>query len=345
MLLGLETFSYHLAFAYGQMNIFDFIQRTAELGLDGVQINVEGHDLAHLGSDDPGFLREVRAIVGSLGLFVELDTCDTNPDNLIRVLNICKALGADTMRVYSSIGGDVQEELERAVEDVRQVIPVCADYGVRIAFENHEFESSHDVLEVVRKVNSEHVGAHIDTGNSMMVWEDPIDAIKAMASHAVSSHFKDHLVIMLNNQPMIAGVPLGKGSIDLAEAYRILAEQSPLDRINIEVCYGYIAPFRLPEAEGYGAKLGQGSFRIHQPPYDPSVVAPDILHYLDSADELDSYAWQDLAKLPSSESERQELVALQDQAVGGSFYYGRRQLGVQSCGFMSANPRLRNTGG
>ena len=168
MLLGLETFSYHLAFAYGQMNIFDFIQRTAELGLDGVQINVEGHDLAHLGSDDPGFLREVRATIEGLGLFVELDTCDTNPDNLTRVLNICKALGADKMRVYSSVGGDVQEELARAVEDFRQVIHVCADYGVRIAFENHEFESSHDVLEVVRKVNSEHVGAHIDTGNSMM---------------------------------------------------------------------------------------------------------------------------------------------------------------------------------
>jgi hypothetical protein len=32
MLLGLETFSYHLAFAYGEMNIFDFIERTAELG-------------------------------------------------------------------------------------------------------------------------------------------------------------------------------------------------------------------------------------------------------------------------------------------------------------------------
>lgn len=45
MLLGLETFSYHLAFAYRKMNIFDFIKRTAELGLDGVEILVEGADL------------------------------------------------------------------------------------------------------------------------------------------------------------------------------------------------------------------------------------------------------------------------------------------------------------
>ncbi len=56
MLLGLETFSYHLAFGYGKMDIFDFIRKTVEFGLDGVEINVEGDDLAHLGSEDPGFL-------------------------------------------------------------------------------------------------------------------------------------------------------------------------------------------------------------------------------------------------------------------------------------------------
>ena len=54
MQLGLETFSYHLAFAYGKMDIFDFIKRTAEFELDGVEINMEGADLAHLGSDDSG---------------------------------------------------------------------------------------------------------------------------------------------------------------------------------------------------------------------------------------------------------------------------------------------------
>ena len=130
MLLGLETFSYHLAFAYGKMDIFDFIERTAELGLDGVQINAEGADLAHLGSDDPGFLREVRAMIENLGLFVEIDTCDTNPQNLTHVLNICQALGADTMRVYSSFGGDLKAELQQAAEDFSHMIGLCADYGV-----------------------------------------------------------------------------------------------------------------------------------------------------------------------------------------------------------------------
>ena len=38
LLLGLKTFSYHLAFAFGNMDVLGFVQRSAELGPDGVQI-------------------------------------------------------------------------------------------------------------------------------------------------------------------------------------------------------------------------------------------------------------------------------------------------------------------
>jgi len=79
MLLGLESFSYHLAFAYKQMNVFDFIRRTAELGLAGVEILVEGANLGHLGSEDPGFLRDVRALTDELAC-----TSNSTPANTDR---------------------------------------------------------------------------------------------------------------------------------------------------------------------------------------------------------------------------------------------------------------------
>jgi sugar phosphate isomerase/epimerase len=324
MLIGLESFSYHLAFAYGKMNVLGFIKRTADLGLDGVEILAEGDDLCHLGSDDPGFLREVRALIDGLGLYAELDTCDTDPRRLTRALHICHALGADRLRVYSSVGGEVKREIAQAVKDFRQVIGLCADYGVKIGYENHEHETSQDVLEVVRQVGSEYVGAHIDTGNSMMIWEDPLAAVTNMASRAVSTHFKDHMVILVNGQPMVVGVPLGRGSIDCAKCFQVLAKQSPLERVSIEVCYGYIAPFHLPEAQGFGGKLGQGAFRIQPPPYDPAVVAPFLLRCLDEGIELQSFGWRELAKAPRSEAERQELLVWQDQAVIESVAYVKK---------------------
>jgi hypothetical protein len=110
-----------------------------------------------------------------------------------------------------------------------------------------------------------------------MVWEEPLEAVKNMASYAVSSHFKDQMVIRLDDQPMIVGTP-----------------------------------------------LGQGCFQVHEPPYDSAVVAPHLLRDVDHATELQSYAWQDLTRIPRTEAQRQELLALQDQAVIDSVAYVKR---------------------
>ena len=321
MLLGLETFSYHLAFAYGGMDVFSFIERTHGFGLDGVQINAEGFDMGHLGGDDPGFLKEVRSAIDEYQMYVEVDSNIATSEHLSKMLGVCNILGADKLRVYASMGGDIKEELGRAPERLREVLPLCAEYGVKIAFENHEYETSDEVLEVVRKVDSEYVGTHVDTGNSMSVWEDPVQAVKAMAPYAVSTHFKDSQVIVVNGEPFIVGVPLGRGSIDCAECFRILAEESPLERINIEVCYAYMARFSRPRELGCGAELGKGAFSILEPPYDPEVIAPFLLDSAVDGQNLRAFSWQEMAKTLASGSQREEVLRLQDQAVAESVEY------------------------
>lgn len=318
MLLGLETFSYYLAFSSGRMDIFSFIERTKALGLDGVQINIEGGDLGHLKNDSPEHLKKVRALCEALELYIDVDACGTDPDQLRRYLKICTELRADRLRVYSSFGGDVKQEMAKAVQDFKAVAPAFAEAGVRIAYENHEYETSHDIMRVIRAVSSPIVGAHIDTGNSMMLWEDPISAVRNMAPKVVSTHFKDHLVIDIGGEPVIVGVPLGAGAIDLAECYRILAEETDLDRINIEVCYGYLAPFRVEQAQGEGAKLGEGAFSRVAPPFDPEVVAPHLLR--PKKDGFKSYAWQEIASL-ADKGELEQLIVWQEKAVKTSVEY------------------------
>lgn len=272
MQIGLETFSYHLWFGQGRMDVFGFIERCVALGLDGVQLNVNGPNAGHVGGSDPGRLREIREMTDSLGMFVEIDSRGTGPEHLVRMLGICSAVGADVLRTYASCGGDLAQELAEAPANLRQVLPVCAELGVRIAVENHEYETSADVLEIVRQVDSKWVGTHVDTGNSMMVWEDPVEAVATLAPLAVSSHFKDHVVVLGEREPLVVGVTLGTGSIDCAECFRILDEQSPLQRLIIEVCYAYSAPFRRPCEQGAGGQLGAGAFRPVEGPFDPSWV-------------------------------------------------------------------------
>ncbi len=282
MLLGMETFSYHLAFPAGKMDVFDFIQRCAALGLDGVQLNAEGPGLGHLGSHNPGHLQAIRDITKDLGLFVEVDTQGTDPKHLANMLNSCAGVGADVLRTFASCGGDLAQELAQAPQHLREVVPMCADLGIHIAVENHEYETAQDVLKVVRQVDSEWVGTHVDIGNSMMVWEEPVAAVAALASYAVSSHFKDHIVILEDEEPLVVGVTLGTGNIDCTECFRILAEESPLERVIIEVCYAYSAPFRRPQRQGAGGRLGEGALRVDEGQFAPSWIPPTVSQVSDS---------------------------------------------------------------
>lgn len=272
--LGIETFSYHLQMDTGLMDVFGFVSAARKLGLDGVQINIgPGRGTyGHLGSIDPGHLRELREEVTRNGMFIEIDTRGTDPDFITRSLHLCSDLGADVLRLYAPPENDLDAALDKAVTGFRTVVPVCRDLGVRIAFENHEYETSERILRVVRAVDSEWVGTHVDTGNSMMMWEDPVMATKALSEFAVSSHLKDHVVVRQNDEVAVAGVTLGEGNASCAECFRMLCEASPLERIVIEDCYGYRAPFRTPQHLGAGAELGQGAFKIVEPPYDPAFI-------------------------------------------------------------------------
>ena len=298
MLLGMETFSYHLAFGAG-MDIPRFIERCAELGLDGVQLNM-GQLGPFLGGDS-GRARQVRERAAALGLFVELDTRGTDPAHLAEMLRLCHAIGGDVLRTYVSCGGDLAQELDQAPAHLKAVVPICRDLGIRIAVENHEYETSQEVLTMVRRVESEWVGTHVDTGNSMMVWEDPVAAVRAAAPLAVSSHFKDHVVIVEEGQPLVVGVTLGTGSADCRECFRILAQESPLQRLVIEVCYGYSAPFRRPQEQGAGGRLGAGAFRVVEGPHDPAWIAPCLRN--------------------ASPEELRQLIAWQEEAVVQSVAY------------------------
>lgn len=268
----METFSYHLALNQGRMDLPGFIARCAELGLEGVQLNM-GY-LARFLQANPAGIRQVREMAAGLGLFLEVDDSGTDPAHLTGMLNLCRELGADVLRTYVSLGGNLAEELARAPEQLRTVAPLCRKLGVRIALENHEFETSAEIMRLVRAVDSEWVGALIDTGNSMMVWEEPATATRTMAPAAVSTHFKDHIVILEDGAPRVVGVALGTGSADCAECFRLLATESPLERLVIEVCYGYSAPFRRPVERGGGGRLGAGAFRVAPDPLDPAWAMP-----------------------------------------------------------------------
>ena len=97
-----------------------------------------------------------------------------------------------------------------------------------------------DALEVgmlwlIDQVGHPHVGACVDTVNSMMVLEDPMKAIENLVPRSFTNHFCDHRIERDQFGCRFTGVACGDGDIDLKRALDLIETQSAMERINIEV--------------------------------------------------------------------------------------------------------------
>jgi len=298
MKIGLETESYHLQFISGKMDIFGFIRKTAELGLDGVMINiVKWPDMpgwGTLASFEPEYLKKVKAEIQKYGFFAEIDTNGTDPDHLAEVIEVAHQIGADIIRTYTCLEGYDAVRLKQAPGNIRQIVPLLQKYRIKLAVENHEDEIADEVIQIIEEVNSPWVRAHCDIGNGMMAWEDPVEAVKKLAPYAFTTHFKDHIIVHDGEDYRVCGVPVGTGNIDTEQIFKILVEQSTLTRINVEMCFPYATQFKREPGTGGVFAVGEGAFKVEQPPYDLSVIKP--LDYYDPPQELMEQMIEDQAK-------------------------------------------------
>ncbi|MCM3170043.1 sugar phosphate isomerase/epimerase family protein [Peribacillus frigoritolerans] len=283
MKIGLETESYHLQFITGRMDIFGFIRKTAELGLDGVMINIVPwpglSGWGTLESFEPEYLERVRKEIQKYGFFAEIDTNGSDPEHLKEVIKAAHRIGADVIRTYTCLGEYDPERLKKAPGDIKKIVPLLEKYRIKLAVENHEEELTNEVIQIINEVNSPWVSAHCDVGNGMMAWEDPVEAVRKLAPYAFTTHFKDHIIIHDGEDYRVCGVPVGTGNIDTEECFKILVEKSTLTRINVEMCFPYAVNFKRELGAGGVFAVGEGAFKVEQPPYDLSVIKPLDYYY------------------------------------------------------------------
>ena len=115
------------------------------------------------------------------------------------------------------------------------------------------------------------MGALYDYGNSMMLREDPLEALEAMLPWTRKAHMKDHVVM----HGMVCGVPTGEGVLPIADITRRLLEAG-VTRIAFENVWGYTCPFH-PREDGLPEETGGPIFAPHEDPQDPAFFLPDVM--------------------------------------------------------------------
>jgi hypothetical protein len=85
----------------------------------------------------------------------------------------------------------------------------------------------------------------LDTGNPAYAGEDPVYAAEMLAPFAVTTHLRDTLVWLDQDDIKAQWAPVGKGNVDLARIVDILQREAPNVPIDFEIITG-VGPASLP---------------------------------------------------------------------------------------------------
>jgi len=226
-----------------QFDLFEpltFLKHCRGLGAGGMQ--------ASLGVPDADAVRELRDYAEQHSLFIDAivspprDAADIDRfDAEIRSAAEVGALAVRTVimpgRRYEQFDSlaEFREFATRGQRMLELAAPVVEKHRVPLAVENHKDQRNDERVALFEHIDSEFVGACVDTGNSFALCEDPIETIKVLAPWAKTVHLKDQAVQEYDDGFLLGDIPLGQGCFDVKQMVRILRNAQPGIRFTLEL--------------------------------------------------------------------------------------------------------------
>ncbi len=224
----------------GFQNAIDLNNNCHEIGAGGVQVGVKDWSL--------DFARKVRDQREKLGLYLEGSIGLPNkPEDVQRFeqdVKSAKEAGAIILRTVASTGRryEVYHSMEEYSTAIRQAIislqlaeSIAKKYNVKIAVENHKDWHAPELVDIIKKLDSEYIGITLDFGNSIALLEDPMKVVEVLAPYIFSTHVKDMGVAEYSDGFLLSEVPLGQGFLDLKKMIEICETHQPNIPFNLEM--------------------------------------------------------------------------------------------------------------
>ena len=236
MKVGIDSYCYHRFFGevYGplgepsrRMTYADFLQRAAELKVDGVSL-----ETCFFESFDDAYLKGLKAIIdaGKMEPVVAWGhpkgfEGGKKPEAMAEIrqmFRVCHILGAKVMRVVGSsldYRNDPHEPQLRALTGIfKEAAQAAEGEGVKLAMENHFDFTTDEFIDLVDRVDSSHFGVCFDTGNSLRIGDDPVESARMLGQHIFATHTKDVKPVYGVSPKewyFFACVPVGQGVINM----------------------------------------------------------------------------------------------------------------------------------
>ena len=163
-------------------------------------------------------------------------------------IEVADRLDVRTMRVFSGNakpGYSFDDGFAWIVDGLAAGAHYAESHGVTLALENHGLMAgrSSQVRRVIEAVGSPALRANIDTGNFLLVNQNPTEAAQELATLAALVHLKDfrrarpdetaHVYKALDGAPF-AGAVVSQGEVDLAAIIKILGDAGYAGWLSLE---------------------------------------------------------------------------------------------------------------
>jgi sugar phosphate isomerase/epimerase len=122
-----------------------------------------------------------------------------------------------------------EPQVRNSIRMLEEAVEVAREHDVVLAIENHIDFTSREILQIVEGVGSEFLRVNFDTGNTLRLYEDPVEAARRLAPYTVATHTKDIVTLPKGGSPAERftywpSAPCGEGLIDLEGVARALAD-------------------------------------------------------------------------------------------------------------------------
>lgn len=256
MKVGIDSYCYHRLFGEvytGQnqpqyrLSFEDFLTKIDKLGIDGVSL-----ESCFIPQFDDAYLYGVKAHLDASGMDrvyawghpdgLEGGRNEQAFEEMVQHIEYAKLIGADVMRV---VGSSLmfrfephEPQLEKLTRMFSEATKIAERYGVKLAVENHIDYNSDEILQLVTGVNSPYFGVNFDSGNFLRVLDDPIQAMKKLASFVFATHIKDLRPVRgvpANEWYFFSCVPTGEGLIPNEKLVQLLHQHKYQGFLAVEI--------------------------------------------------------------------------------------------------------------
>jgi hydroxypyruvate isomerase len=254
MKLGVSMWSVVHPVKEGVIDLLGFLDFAASQEVDGVEL------LDYFWKDKAAEIPQVKRQLKDLGLDLATYSIGNDffqPDAEERAkqlaalkegVDVANQLEVGCLRVFSGSakpGYQLEDGLNWILEGLAEGAAYAEAHGVVLALENHGLMAgrSDQVRHIIETVNSPALRANLDTGNFLLVGQNPTDAARELKDLVALVHLKDfrpagpedttHVYTGLDGSKF-TGAVVGEGQVDLPTIVGILREAGYTGWLSLE---------------------------------------------------------------------------------------------------------------